>query len=64
MSMSIVSFGVLEFWSRTLYQKKGGQCSFYLHSPIKSRFLLNFGTKKQVVFDTTHKKSEEKEWNY
>ena len=51
--MSIVSFGVLEFWSRTLYQKKGGQCSFYLHSPIKSRFLLDFGTKKQVVFDTT-----------
>ena len=33
--------------------EKGGQCSFYSKFPLKSRFLLDFATKKQVVFDTT-----------
>ncbi|HCG86802.1 MAG TPA: hypothetical protein DEW33_09990, partial [Lachnospiraceae bacterium] len=41
----------------------GGQCSFYCRFPIESRFLKDFRTKKQVVFDTTLCKKEEKEMN-
>ena len=33
--------------------EKGGQCSFYCRFPLKSRFLKDLDTKKQVVFDTT-----------
>src|SRR5699024_3565436 len=40
--------------------EKGGQCSFYCGFPLKSRFLLYFGTKKQVVFDTTITSLEER----
>jgi len=36
----------------------GGKCSFYLQLPIKSRFLIDLNNKKQVVFDTTHRKEE------
>ena len=42
--------------------EKGGQCSFYCRFPLKSRFLLYFETKKQVVFDTTEKEPEETSW--
>ena len=34
--------------------EKGGQCSFYCRFPLKSRFLKDLDTKKQVVFDTTY----------
>jgi hypothetical protein len=39
--------------------EKGGQCSFYLQLPIKSRFLNNLNNKKEVVFDTTQDNEEE-----
>ena len=44
-----------------IIHEKGGQCSFYCRFPIESRFLKDFKTKKQVVFDTTMmEKGEEK----
>jgi len=39
--------------------EKGGQCSFYLQLPIKSRFLMDLNNKKEVVFDTTTRQWEE-----
>ena len=39
--------------------EKGGQCSFYLQLPIKSRFLMDLNNKKEVVFDTTINEMEE-----
>ena len=41
-----------------IIHEKGGQCSFYSKFPLKSRFLLDFATKKQVVFDTTNHQTE------
>lgn len=42
--------------------EKGGQCSFYLQLPIKSRFLMDLNNKKEVVFDTTNLDKEENLW--
>ena len=39
--------------------EKGGQCSFYCRFPLKSRFLKDLDTKKQVVFDTTAFQNED-----
>lgn len=50
MSMSSGSFRCIGILVEDIIQEKGGQCSFYFRFPLKSRFLLYFGTKKQVVF--------------
>ena len=63
MSMSIVSFRVVVFVVNSLYIEKGGQCSFYLQLPIKSRFLIDLNNKNQVVFDTTASQREVTEMN-
>lgn len=45
---------------KDIIPEKGGQCSFYLQLPIKSRFLIDSNNKKQVVFDTTKEDTGEK----
>ena len=64
MSMSIGSFLYNGCLVTDIIHEKGGQCSFYCRFPLKSRFLLYFETKKQVVFDTTSEFMEVNVWNF
>ena len=59
MSMSIGSFLYNGCLVTDIIHEKGGQCSFYCRFPLKSRFLKDLDTKKQVVFDTTSNNEEE-----
>ena len=49
MFMSIGSFRCIGILVEDIIPEKGGQCSFYLQSPINQ----GFRNKKQVEFDTT-----------
>lgn len=56
MSMSVDSFRYYVCLAIDIIHEMGGQCSFYLQNrrlPINTRFLKDFETNKQVVFDTT-----------
>ncbi|MDD6268338.1 MAG: hypothetical protein PUA92_10800, partial [Clostridium sp.] len=57
--MSIAPFGILEFWSRTLYQKREVNALFICKLP-KIKVLER---KKGSKFDTTNRRKESNLWN-